>query len=225
MLETDFDKFSEMLKAVAEYHGKTISAGVVSIYWQGLRDIDLQALRSGLTAHVQNPDSGQFMPKIADIRRMIAGTTQDAALVAWAKVDRAVRQVGTYRDVVFDDPLIHRVLHDMGGWILLGSKRDDEWPFLAREFENRYRGFRMRGECPEYPHVMVGIAGAQNRNEKHELQPPVLIGDALLAEQVMAGGTSGNLLGFTLASESDALLKLGYADSGNRNLVSPVALP
>lgn len=213
MQQDDFDSFSEMLQAVAEYCGKPLSAGVIAIYWQGLRDLDLQALRHALNAHVQNPDSGQWMPKIADIRRMLGGTTQDAALVAWAKVDQAVRKVGSYADVVFDDPLVHRVLHDMGGWIALGTKTEDEWPFVAKEFENRYRGFRMRGERPEYPPVMIGIAGAHNRKGNHALQAPILIGDQTAARAVMAGGVDKPLIGFTSAGQAFNRLSL-VNDSG-----------
>lgn len=208
MQQDDFDQFSTMLQAVAEYCGKPLSAGVIAIYWQGLRDLDLDALRHALNAHVQNPDSGQFMPKIADVRRMLGGTTQDAALVAWAKVDQAVRRVGTYADVVFDDPLVHRVLHDMGGWMGLGTKSEDEWPFVAKEFENRYRGYRMRSERPEYPPVLIGIAGAHNRKGNHAIQPPMLIGDQAKARAVIRGGTDKPLIGFASAGEAFNRLSL-----------------
>lgn len=213
MQQDDFDQFSTMLQAVAEYCGKPLSAGVIAIYWQGLRDLDLAALRHALNAHAQNPDTGQFMPKIADIRRMLGGTTQDAALVAWAKVDQAVRRVGTYADVVFDDPLVHRVLHDMGGWMALGTKSEDEWPFVAKEFENRYRGYRMRSERPDYPPVLIGIAGAHNRKGNHALQPPMLIGDRLAAQAVMKGGTDKPLIGFVSAGQAFSMLSL-VDDSG-----------
>lgn len=200
MQQIEFDEFSEMLQAVAEYCGKSLSAGVIAIYWQGLKDLDLAAVRHALNAHVQNPDTGQFMPKIADIRRMLGGTTQDSALRAWAKVDRAVRCVGTYASVAFDDPLIHRVLHDMGGWVGLGTKTEDEWPFVAREFENRYRGYAMRNERPDYPKVLVGIADADNARRGFTTDPPQLIGDADKAMAVMSGGTDKPLIGFQSAS-------------------------
>ena len=51
----------------------------------------------------------------ADILRMMQGTSLDSALSAWAKVDKAVRRVGTYETIVFDDEIIHRVIHDMSG--------------------------------------------------------------------------------------------------------------
>ena len=204
MQQHEFDAFSEMLQAVAEYCGKPLSPGVIAIYWQGLKDLDLPAVRHALNAHVQNPDTGQFMPKIADVRRMLGGTTQDSALRAWAKVDKGVRHVGPYASVAFDDALIHRVLHDMGGWVGLASKTEDEWPFVAKEFENRYRGYAMRNERPEYPPALTGITEAENVRRGLRSDPPRLIGDASKAEAVMQGGTSRPLIGFATASAAAA---------------------
>ena len=202
MQSSDFDKFDSMMQAVAGMYGRDLSPGVISLYWQGLQHYDLSAVREALNRHVQNPDSGQFMPKIADIRKMLGGTTQDAALVAWTKVDHAVRRVGTYADVVFDDPIIHRVLHDMGGWVTVGSKTEDEWPFVAKEFENRYRGYRMRSEQPDYPPVLIGVAGAHNRNGGFKVEPPKLIGDPHQAQIVMEGGTGRQLIGIESAGST-----------------------
>lgn len=200
MTESDFETFSALLTAVAEYHGRMLSPSVIGIYWQGLRDIELAEMRAALNAHVQNPDSGQFMPKIADIRRMIGGTTKDSALDAWSKVERAISYAGTYADVVFDDPIIHRVIHDMGGWIALGAKKLDEWPFVGNEFQTRYRGFKMRGEIPAYEPVLIGIAGAHNRNGGFPVEPPRFIGDPNLCERVRIGGTDRPLLSIAPAA-------------------------
>ena len=215
MKPTDKREFAALMAALGDYYGRALSDAVINMYWQGLERYDIAAVREALNRHMHNPDTGQFMPKIADVTRMLAGTTQDAALVAWVKVDQAVRRVGTYADVAFDDPLIHRVLHDMGGWLALGTKNEDEWPFVAKEFENRYRGFRMRSERPEYPRVLIGIAGAHNRKSNHALQPPILIGDHDRAKAVMLGGTDKPLIGFASAgSMSSALALVGESGEG-----------
>lgn len=208
MTHSDSPEFAALMAALGDYYAREISDAVIGMYWQGLERYDIAAVREALNRHMHNPDTGQFFPKIADISRMLAGTTQDAALVAWAKVDQAVRRVGIYADVVFDDPLVHRVLHDMGGWMALGTKTEDEWPFVAREFENRYRGYRMRSERPEYQPVLIGIAGAHNRKGGHQLQPPILIGDTQAAQAVMKGGVDKPLIGFTSAGESFGRLSL-----------------
>lgn len=201
MLERDLPAFVTTLTGVADYYGKELSSGVIDVYWQGLREYDLDAVQKALWNHAKNPDSGQFMPKIADVAKMLQGRTGDQAAVAWSKVNTAVRRVGTYADVAFDDAIIHRVLADMGGWVLLGTKTEDEFPFVARDFENRYRAYRMRDETPEYAPVMVGLANAQNGSQGFLLNPPILIGDQAKAERVRTGGTNAPLLAMKIAGD------------------------
>ena len=201
MQQRDFDGFVDIMQVVAEQYGKTLSDGVLALYWQGLQGFEFSAVKEALARHLRNPDSGMFMPKIADIVKMLSGSTQDSALRAWSKVDKAVRQVGCYKSVVFDDPIIHRVLHDMGGWVFLSTKTDEEWPFVAREFENRYRGFVAIGTIPEYPKALVGIIEAHNAKGNFKVEPPILIGNPDAASQVMLGGSTSQLLTFTKASD------------------------
>lgn len=200
MQTSDFDRFAELLAGVFELYNREASPFALQVWWEAMRPYDLPAVQLAFSRHVQNPDTGQFPPKPADVIRMLGGTTQDSALRAWAKVDRAVRHVGTYASVAFDDPLIHRVLHDMGGWVGLGLKTEDEWPFVAKEFENRYRGYAMRNERPEYPPVLIGLAEADNARRGLKSDPPRLVGSAERAQQVMSGGTDRPLIGFATAT-------------------------
>ena len=192
MQQNDYDDFVDILQVVSEQYGKRVSDGVVALYWQGLQEFDLAAVRDALGRHIRNTDTGQFMPKIADIIRMLQGSSQDAAFSAWSKVDKAARHVGPYETVCFDDPLIHRVLHDMGGWMMLGQKTDEEWPFVARDFENRYRGFKSRNERVDYPSKLIGISESHNSKEGHEVGQPMLIGNAEKATAVLIGGIKGS---------------------------------
>ena len=194
MEPSDTKRFFSILTSIADYYGKSLSEGVQDLYWQGLRQYGIGAVEKALWEHTQNPDNGQFMPKIADVTRCMQGRTVDQAALAWSKVDQALRRVGTYADVVFDDAVIHRVLTDMGGWIKLGQGTEDEWPFTAKQFETRYRGYKLRGEVPEYHPVMLGIANSHNQKEGFGAMPPVLIGSQKKAEEVMRGGTTRALL-------------------------------
>ena len=204
MVDFELPEFAKTLLAVADYYGKELSENVVDLYWSGLREYDLASVKRALWAHARNPDSGQFMPKIADVARVMQGRTDDQAAIAWSKVNQAVRRVGTYQCVVFDDPVIHRVIADMGGWVLIGSKDDKEWPFVAREFETRYRGYRMRDETPEYPPVLIGMANAHNGQQGFRLNPPILVGDERKADAVRLGGTTAPIL--SMKSAGDLML-------------------
>lgn len=201
MKPEQFDEFCELLDLVSEQYSKALSDGAKTLYWQGLVDFDLAAVREALYRHVRNPDTGMFMPKIADVVKMLQGSTQDSALNAWAKVDKAIRRVGTQVDVVFDDAIIHRVIQDMGGWMSFGQKQETEWPFVAKEFENRYRGFKARNEKIEYPKVMTGLYNAYNQTKGFALQPMTMIGNPEIANKVMLAGTDKPQLQITNIGE------------------------
>lgn len=212
MTHDNLDEFNEILQAIADLYGKRLSEFSIGIYWRALQHLDMPVVREAMHRHVTNPDNGQFMPKPADIIRMTQGSSQDKALQAWHKVDKAVRTVGVHRSVAFDDPLIHRALAEMGGWISLGNKTEDEWPFVAREFEQRYRAFASRQEQPDYPPVMIGISEANNNRKGHSSEPPALIGDAGVAKTVMIAGTQKPLLGITLMGAVEATETLRLVD-------------
>ena len=187
MNNSDKEKFYLLINSVWSFYGKTLTPMMVQILWNALSSYDLQAVSSAFDRHLVNPDTGQFPPKPADVVRLLDGGTEDNAQLAWAKVDRAVRLVGSYQSVVFDDPIIHAVLLDMGGWIALGKCTEDEWPFRAREFEKRYRGYTLRGMV-DYQRKLTGIAEAQNETAGQKSKPPIMIGDATKCQIVYQGG-------------------------------------
>lgn len=187
---TDGKRFKTALLACAEVYGKTLSDPVATIWWNALKDHDIEAVEGAFTKHLQSPDAGQFMPKPADVIRMLVGTSLDTAMVAWSKVDRGVRSVGPYASVTFDDALIQRVVQDMGGWVFLNDvKTDKDWVFVGNEFRTRYQAYRSRQEAPDYPRVLVGIAEAANAQRGHDAPTSVLIGDSAKAALVAKGGS------------------------------------
>lgn len=64
--------------------------------------------------------------------------SRTAGIVALAKFEEAMRDVGAYKTVVFDDPLIHLVVGRMGGWPKLCAMPESEWKFARRDFEKMY---------------------------------------------------------------------------------------
>lgn len=193
---SDRPEFLRALKRLYSLYRVELSDDVVDLWWEILVDYDLPAITMGLTRHVRNPDTGQFLPKPAEIIKHIGGTTQDAAQIAWSKVLGAIRKVGSWMDVAFDDPLIHSVLGDMGGWVLLCSTLEEEMPFRAREFENRYRGYARQQSIPTRVPRLTGRINTDNaaKGLTEALEPPMLVGDADKCLQVLglsdrAGGT------------------------------------
>ena len=207
MRDDDMEQFFRMLSGISDYYGRQIGKDAMRLYWEGLRQYDLQAVEKAFWTHTQNPDSGQFMPKIADVAKYLKGRTTDQASAAWSKVDKAVRVIGTYQDVCFDDAIIHRVIEDMGGWISFGQKDENEWPFVQNQFENRYRGYVMRDETPEYQSRLIGIANAQNAQNGFRLNPPILIGNEEKANLVLKNGGNKAILQFQTAGNAVKFLQ------------------
>lgn len=203
MKPNDYDPFMSALVGVADYYGKTLSEGAMQVYWQGLKDYDLSAVEKAMWQHAQSGEYGQFMPKISDITKLIEGGKGDKAALAWTKFDKAIRHVGTWQDVIFDDPIIHCVVSDMGGWTSFGTKTDKEWPFIQREFETRYRGYANRVDPFPHPRVLTGAANAQNSREGRPLMDAVSCGVPAVAQHVYLTGSDKPAIEFTRVAVSD----------------------
>lgn len=188
MTDADRKPFLARLTGVYALHGKPLSPAVISIWCETMRPFDFAAVADAMNRHAVNPDNGQYLPKPADIVKLIGGNTLDAALLAWSKVEGAVSSVGAYESVCFDDPIINQALLDMGGWVAICHKNVDELPFAAKEFENRYRGYRTRAKLDQWPRQLGGISSSANGQNWFATAPPVLIGDVEQAKRVYLGG-------------------------------------
>lgn len=195
MQASDFQAFRDLLNDVYTFYGKDVSQFAADVWWQALRPYALDAVRKALNRHVTSADSGQWLPKPADVVRLLAGGGADRSQLAWSTVDRAVRCVGGWQSVVFDDPAIHAAIDGMGGWVRLCSSSGEDWPFKQREFETRYRGLLLRGEF-EYPRKLIGMAESQNAVSGHASDVPLMIGDESACRAVYLSGRDGALAMF-----------------------------
>lgn len=208
MVEAEKREFAERIRAVFDVYGKQASKEVLQVWWAALEGFSLQEVSHGLTRYVRSPDSGSFPPKPADIIRMIEGTSGDRGVVAWSKVLETIHRVGQYGSVAFDDPIIHAVIEDMGGWTKLCTQQADEMPFRAAEFAKKYRSYAERG-LDRYTGYLMGTHEYNNRMAGFEPAPPVLIGDPEKAKQVLALGQSAPQLRITrIKSLSEMLPQL-----------------
>ena len=192
MQSTDIQPFLNLMAGVGEIYGKDVTELMTNIYWEALKRFPLVDVKLAFNRHAQNPTNGQFWPKPADLIRLLDGDPESRAMMAWRKVVDAIASLGPYETVVFDDPVIHMALENLGGWLEVCKVTDDELPFLARRFETAYRGFATR-PVPQYPKQFVGLV--EHGNRLHQLEgdipKPQAIGDRNQARQVYRGGVVG----------------------------------
>lgn len=174
------------------YYGKPASEFTLSVWWQACRSFTLEQVSKALTAHATDAERGQFAPKVADIVRILAGTTTDRAALAWGKVHEAMSAVGAYQDVVFDDPAIHAAVEDCGGWPKMCRTELKELSYLQHRFCESHKAYTARGTF-DYPRRLGGDRSPDSEYEKKglPLPRPAIVGDAERARLVHAGGGAG----------------------------------
>lgn len=192
MTHDDRAEFANVWAASWTMYGKEATAQVIAMAFNALVSYSIEDVRRGISAHMRNPDSGQFAPKPADVIKHISGNSQSASGEAWAKVDRAIRCVGNYRSVVFDDPKIHAAIERLGGWQKVALTSEQEYPFLRNNFMKLYQGFTV--QPPEtFPRKLIGTC--EHENSQHSSfrrgrpgDEPVLVGNPERARLVYQGG-------------------------------------
>lgn len=194
MTPSDKKLLLAMLPDVCAFYRQDFSKFLGGVWIAAMEAYTFDEVKQAIERHTMNPDSGQFMPKPADVVKMLGGTSIDVAMQAWSRVERAIRSIGQYQSVAFDDPLVHRVAYDMGGWVKLctAAQTEKDFEFVGKEFQTRYRSFTMRGERPEFPGWLVGFAEAQNAQQGISQRLNVrAIGDVRKCWAVLSTGTLG----------------------------------
>lgn len=183
MLPEDKFNFVSLMTNIAELYKEKLSVARLEIYWRCLQNYPIEMLRKALDAHALHPDQGQFMPKPADVVRLLEGNHATRALSAFVKVRQAIQQVGAYSSIVFDDPIIHVVINEMGGWIRLCLSTETELSFKAKEFERLYSRY-IHQKPKQYPKLLSGIFHEDKLQKGYLLCKPVLFGNTVAALKV-----------------------------------------
>lgn len=184
-------EFVALFKQIGNVYEKEASMGLIGLYWQVLEDYDFSAIKLAVKKHLSSPDQGRYFPKPADLILIMDGGSNDQALIAWSKVDRAVHEIGGYSSVVFDDHFIHLAIEDIGGWPSLGLCSERDWQFVRNRFIDTYRMYLRKGEQNRYPHVLLGRHDLSNLFHGYQKQVPIFIGDPILASKIYQTGATG----------------------------------
>lgn len=209
MQSTDRAEFAQLVTDVHAYYRQDCTQFVLSVWWSGCEQFDLDQVRHAMTAHAKDPEAGRFCPKLADIVKVLQGTSTDRAAIAWGKVHEAMGAVGGYQDVVFDDPAIHAVIEDLGGWPKVCRTEAKEMGYLQHRFTEGHRAYVGRGTFA-YPRQLMGDRSPDYDYERRgiPLPNPALIGDQERARAVYERGAQAGKTAITFGSAVNVLSKL-----------------
>lgn len=192
MTPHDKPQFGALVRDVMAFYRQDVSPFALSVWWQACDSFAFEQVAKALTAHAMDPERGQFAPKPADLVRKLAGTATDRAMIAWGKTHEAMGSVGAYSDIVFDDPVIHAVVDDLGGWPKMCRTELSELSYLQHRFTESYRAYAGRGQF-DYPRALMGDRASDALFAKRGLPPPkpAVVGDLEKARQVFSIGRTG----------------------------------
>jgi hypothetical protein len=180
---------------------------MLSAWWDACSGVSFEQVSKAINIHVRDAERGVFAPKVADIVRSLQGTSTDRAALAWSKVYGAIGSVGAYQDVVFDDPAIHAAIVDCGGWQKVCRGELSELSYLQHRFCQSHKTYTERGEY-DFPRQLSGDRSPDYEYLKYgrPLPRPAIVGDPVLAKQVMqSGGAGGPRITFKPIAEAIAL--------------------
>lgn len=148
MQEQDKSAFRDMMMAAGEVYGREITKPLLQMYFAALAQAGIDQVQAAMMAHMQNPDSGQFFPKPADLIKQMTGTTkqQDAAIedkaaIAWACIERDIRRIGSYGTLNLDDKQALATVKAMGGWQSICQTETSKMEWKRKEFIRMYETF------------------------------------------------------------------------------------
>jgi hypothetical protein len=139
MIKNDLNQFAKIMAVLGELYSKSITETLLSLYWRLLKPYPIEKIKEAVYSYLNHEDHGSFMPKPSDIIRHINEQEKTTALDAWSKVESAIRHIGRYSCIKFDDPIIHAVIIRMGGWSRLCSSDTTQITRVSYEFIKHYR--------------------------------------------------------------------------------------
>lgn len=165
--------FFASLALIAETVNRKISPILMKAYWACLEPYPFAEVQRALSEVLKNPDVKKhpYFPTPSDIIAIMEGDITSKSLMAWTEVTQAMREIGHYESVIFDDQLIHAVIHDMGGWITMCQHSQKQLPFVQRDFERRYQVY-CRRRPRLIPQQLTGSIAHQNKVNGHQKYIP-----------------------------------------------------
>lgn len=155
------DIFWEGIKTIEAVLGKEFTDDQSRIYSMLLNDIPEENFINGINTMLRERVYSN-LPMPADIRKYCLETREEdldiRVAAARNKIKKAMNSIGTYVTVAFDDPIIHLVIRDFGGWIKLGMTDMEEFENLLKwDLPRLYKAYATRKNA-DIPLMLEGKA-------------------------------------------------------------------
>lgn len=155
MSELDHTIFKQGMELMCTVFKREPDKMLLSAYYAILKSMDDSQFQ-GAVSFVLRDRKYTSLPLPADIIEAATGKLDDEALIALAKLERAMATWGAYRSIAFDDPVIHAFVAANGGWPFLCRMELDQWKFKRIDFLKSYKAFAPNLNRLTVPLTLIG---------------------------------------------------------------------
>ncbi|GAB6112484.1 DUF6475 domain-containing protein [Desulfomicrobium salsuginis] len=175
MSERDKSRFAAALMAAAAVFERTVTPQVTEIYFRVLERFSIEEVERGISTACATL---KFFPKPVELVDCIIGgqvALEDRAHLEATRVLTAIKEVGTYESVHFDDPVTQAVIaQHFGGWHRFAEMREDGEKWFIKDFAKAYASFARAGI--KQNSALPGRAEIENnfRGYEHRGRPAII---------------------------------------------------
>lgn len=182
-----------ILAGAAEVYGRELSEVAIRLYLAALVDLPFKDVSAAFSDLVKG---SKWFPKPAEIRELVLGApipVEDEAHIEVAKAITAAREVGSNRNVVFDNETTQAVvMQAFGGWVdFCDSANGESEKWLRKDFIKTYIAYRHGGVSAHG--ICYGRTHQVNQHNRswaehaiaYDEGEPVFIGDKDAAKRVL----------------------------------------
>jgi len=175
MLDTDENKFKELVTLIAENDGQEFSETKIRMWWKVFKDYSVTDIEKAVFAHISDPVSGKYTAKPAHIIDKLPRPNvdcEDRAILAWMEIEKNIRKVGAYGNLEMEDKQALVAVKNMCSWQELCHTPVDKLAFRRNEFIQNYKA--VEGVDTAYIEKLDGIEALENQRSGH-LKPIGLV--------------------------------------------------
>jgi hypothetical protein len=155
---SDKKKFFKIMTGLAENFSAQISGPGLALRFEALERFDIGQIEAAAIS-ILNTRERMGMPTVAEFVRAIEGetvTTKDDATIQVNEIMRQIRELGSYRTPVFDDPVTKSLMSSRWSWQSVFSMTETELKWFSKEFIETYQSCDRKAD-----HTMIDCAASK----------------------------------------------------------------
>ncbi len=206
----DKKQFATMWTEACALYGRSVTTNGLSLVFSILEKYTIEQVSKAISLHAQDSVNGRFPILPTHVISHIEGQANERGGSAWQKLINAMERVGSYEDVVFDDPIIHAIVESEGGWQRLSGMTYDDLKYVQNRFMQQYPQYVSKSGQFDYPKILGGSINSDRSAQGLEKHTPKMIGNQQKCLSVLENGSDKKLqISHDVTGMAEQILKIG----------------